>query len=49
MAGVMSSDAGIFFFDCLPGVTSLCIEQKFVGDLFGFLLSHVALEFLTTF
>jgi hypothetical protein len=35
MAGMMSSDAIIYFFDCLPGVTSLCIEQKkFVGDSF---------------
>ena len=33
---MMSSDAGIYFLDCLPGVTSLCIEQKFVGDSFCF-------------
>jgi hypothetical protein len=33
---MMSSDAGIYIFDCLPGVTSLCIEQKFVGNSFCF-------------
>jgi hypothetical protein len=35
-AGMVSGDAGIYFLDCLPGIASLYIEQKFVGNLFCF-------------
>jgi hypothetical protein len=46
---MVSGDAGIYFLDCLPGIASLCIEQKFVGDLFLLFCSAIALELLTVF